>query len=44
MSHSKKFHVGRDSGSGVFITVKEAQRRKNTATVETIKVPAKKRR
>ena len=29
--------VGRDAGRGVFIPVKEAERRKNTAVVETIK-------
>ncbi len=29
--------VGRDAGSGRFIPVKEAQRRKKTAVVETIK-------
>ncbi len=29
--------VGRDAGSGQFITVKEATRRKKTAIVETIK-------
>ena len=29
--------VGRDAGSGRFIPVKEAQRRKRTAVVETVK-------
>lgn len=29
--------IGRDAGSGRFISVKEAQRRKKTAVVETIK-------
>jgi hypothetical protein len=31
------FKVGRDAGSGRFIPVKQAQRRKKTAVVETIK-------
>jgi len=31
------FKVGRDAGTGRFIPVKEAERRKKTATVETIK-------
>lgn len=31
--------IGRDAGSGKFLTVKEAQKRKNTAIVETIKTP-----
>ncbi len=30
--------IGRDAGTGKFIPVKEAQRRKKTAVVETIKV------
>ena len=29
--------IGRDAGTGKFIPVKEAQRRKSTAVVETIK-------
>ncbi len=32
-----KFKVGRDAGTGEFITVEEAERRKKTAIVETIK-------
>lgn len=35
------FQVGRDAGTGEFIPVKEAQRRKKTAIVETIKRPRK---
>jgi len=31
--------VGRDAGTGKFITVRQAQRRKKTAVVETIKSP-----
>jgi len=31
------FKVGRDAGTGKFITVKQAQRRKKTAVVETIR-------
>lgn len=33
--------IGRDAGNGQFIPVKEAERRKRTAVVETIK-PGKK--
>ena len=33
--------VGRDAKTGEFIPVKEAVRRPNTTTVETIKVPKK---
>lgn len=42
MSKKKTYKVGRDAKTGKFITVKEAQRRKKTAIVETIK--RKKRR
>jgi len=36
---------GRDAGTGKFITIKEANRRPKTTTVETIKVgPTKKRK
>jgi len=34
---------GRDAGTGKFIPVKEAERRKKTAVVETIKTPNKKK-
>ena len=34
---SSTFKVGRDAESGKFIKVKEAERRKKTAVVETIK-------
>jgi hypothetical protein len=34
----KSFKVGRDAETGEFITVKEAQRRRKTAVVETIKI------
>jgi hypothetical protein len=34
--------IGRDAGTGKFIPVKEAQTRKGTAVVETIKTPPKK--
>jgi hypothetical protein len=33
---------GRDAGTGKFIPVEEAERRKKTAIVETVKKPAKK--
>lgn len=36
--------IGRDAKTGEFIPVKEAQRRPNTTTVETIKTPPKKKR
>jgi len=35
------FKIGRDAKTGEFIPVKEAQRRPNTTTVETIKTPPK---
>jgi len=35
--------VGRDAGSGKFIPVEVAERRKKTAVVETIKIPKKKK-
>jgi hypothetical protein len=35
--------IGRDAETGKFITVREAQRRKQTAVVETIKTPKKKK-
>jgi hypothetical protein len=34
--------IGRDAKTGLFIPVKEATRRPNTTTVETIKNPPKK--
>lgn len=33
--------IGRDAGSGKFMPVKEAQQRKNTAIVQTIKTQPK---
>ena len=33
--------VGRDAKTGEFIPVKEAKRRPNTTTVETVKTPKK---
>jgi hypothetical protein len=36
MSQSKTFPLGRDSKTGEFIPVKEAERRPNTTTVERI--------
>lgn len=41
MSYS--FKVGRDAKTGEFIPVREAERRKTTAIVETIKVTPKKK-
>jgi len=32
-----EYKIGRDAKTGQFITVKEAQRRKNTTVVETMK-------
>ncbi len=43
---SKKYterKAGRDAETGRFIPVKEAQRRKKTAVVETIKTPKRKK-
>ncbi len=34
--------IGRDAKTGRIIPVKEAQRRPNTTTVETVKTPKKK--
>lgn len=42
MSKSRK--IGRDAGTGRFIPVKVAERRKKSAVVETIKVTKKKDR
>lgn len=38
-SDRKTFDVGRDSKSGQFITVEEADRRPNTTTVERVPKP-----
>lgn len=40
---SSSFKVGRDAKTGQFIPVREAQRRPNTTTVETIKPKPKDR-
>lgn len=42
-SHVTTFKVGRDAKTGRFISCKEAERRKKTAVVETIKRPKKKK-
>ncbi len=42
MTKTKTVKVGRDSESGKFIPVKEAQKHPKTTTVETIKKPIKK--
>jgi hypothetical protein len=39
MSKRKTFDIGRDSGNGQFIPVKEAERRPNTTTVERVPKP-----
>lgn len=39
----KERKIGRDSGSGKFISVKKAQQNKKTATVETLP-PARKKK
>ena len=41
--HMITIKVGRDAKTGRFIPCKEAERRKATATVETIKKPKKKK-
>ena len=38
MSKLTKFKIGREAGSGKFITVKEAERKPKTTVVETIKI------
>lgn len=43
LKKSKTFKVGRDAKTGKFIPVKEAERRKSTAVVETMKIKKKKR-
>ena len=40
---AKTRKIGRDAGTGQFIPVDEARRRKKTAIVETIKAPKKKK-
>ena len=37
LKQKKTYKVGRDAGTGKFIPVKEAERRKKTAVVEKIK-------
>jgi hypothetical protein len=39
LSERKTFDVGRDSKTGEFIPVKEAERRPNTTTVERVPKP-----
>ena len=39
MSKRRTFKVGRDSKTGQFITVKEAERRPRTTTVERVPKP-----
>jgi hypothetical protein len=41
MKNNITYKVGRDSKTGRFIPVKVAEKRKSTATVETIKKPIK---
>mgnify|MGYP000474713636 CR=1 FL=1 len=43
MSKSKTYKVGRDAKNGQFITVKQAERRKSTAVVETMRKTSKKK-
>jgi hypothetical protein len=40
-SSSKTFKIGRDSKTGEFIPVKEAERRPNTTTVERVPKPGR---
>jgi len=42
MAGKKTRKIGRDARTGKFIPVKEAQRRKSTAVVETIKITKRK--
>ena len=39
MSKSKTFKIGRDSGNGQFIPVKQAEKRPATTTVERVPLP-----
>ena len=41
--HGTTFKVGRDAQTGRFISRKEAEHRKSTAIVETIRIPKKKK-
>ncbi len=41
---AKKRKIGRDAGTGKFIPVQEAERRKKTAVVETIPTPRRKKK
>ncbi len=43
MPNKKIRKIGRDAINGRFITVQDAERRKKTAIVETIKTPKKKK-
>jgi hypothetical protein len=36
--------IGRDAGTGKFISIKESNRRKRTAIIETIKNPKRKKK
>ncbi|MCB2196768.1 MAG: hypothetical protein KQH79_12975 [Bacteroidetes bacterium] len=44
MAKNKIRKIGRDAETGKFIPVKEAQKRKKTAVVETIKIKTKKKK
>ena len=44
MANKNKRKIGRDSGTGEFITVEEARRRPKTTTVETIKTPKRRKK
>ena len=43
MAKTETRKIGRDAETGKFIPVKDAERRKKTAVVETIKIPKKKK-
>jgi len=42
MPNTKTVNIGRNAKNGQFIPVKEAEKKKNTSVVETIKKPTKK--
>jgi hypothetical protein len=44
MAKKKSTQRGRDAGTGQFIPVNEARRRKRTATVENIPLPKKRKK
>lgn len=44
MAKKKTRKIGRDAGTGKFIPVREARRRKRTAVVETVRIGKRKKK